>query len=268
MPSLANAAAALPRSRFSQRVHYFARVDSTNRVARHLGRDGEPDGTVVIADQQTAGRGRRQRTWVSPAGAGLYVSLLLRPPFELLESGVAVQLVAGIAVAEVLAEKLEKTLPEKPVLRWPNDCYVLDRKIAGVLVESESTGEAFDFLVCGIGLNVNHQADDFPPELDDRATSMRMHMGHEVSRYDVLVRLLGTLEVWETAWREHGLGPIRQRWLELSPETVHGRVSVQTEAGLLEGTTEGLTEGGRLRVRAADGLHELAVGEVVRLTPA
>lgn len=264
MPSLANAVTALPASRFSERVHHFASVDSTNRVARHLGRDGEPDGTVVIADEQTAGRGRRQRIWVSPAGVGLYVSLLLRPPFDLLESGVAVQLVAGIAVAEVLGE----TLAHKPVLRWPNDCYVLERKIAGVLVEAETTGEGFDFLVCGIGINVNHEVDDFPPELRDRATSMRMHMGHEVSRYDVLVRLLGALEVWEAAWREHGLGPIRERWLELSPETVRGRVSVQTETGLLEGTTEGLTDDGRLRVRAADGLHELAVGEVVRLTPA
>lgn len=264
MPSLADAVTALPAARFGERVHHFARVDSTNRVARHLGRDGEPDGTVVIADEQTAGRGRRQRTWVSPAGAGLYMSLLLRPPFDLLESGVAVQLIAGIAVAEVL----RATLPHQPVLRWPNDCYVLERKIAGVLVEAETTGEGFDFLVCGIGLNVNHQADDFPPELRDHATSMMMHLGHRVSRYDVLLRLLRALEVWEAAWREHGLGPIRERWLELSPETVRGRVSVQTEDGLIEGTTEGLTDGGRLRVRAVDGLHELAVGEVVRLTPA
>jgi BirA family biotin operon repressor/biotin-[acetyl-CoA-carboxylase] ligase len=264
MSSLANAVTALPSSRFSARVHHFTSVDSTNRVARQLGRDGDPDGTVVIADEQTAGRGRRQRTWVSPAGSGLYVSLLLRPPFDPLESGVAVQLVAGIAVAEVLTE----TLPHKPVLRWPNDCYVLERKIAGVLVEAETTGRGFDFLVCGIGLNVNHQADDFPPDMRDRATSMSLQVGHEVSRYDILVRLLGALDAWEAAWREHGLGPVRERWLELSPETVCGRVSVQTDTGLLEGTTDGLTDSGRLRVRAGDGLHELTVGEVVRLTPA
>jgi len=264
MSSLANASTVLSASRYRDRLHYRARVDSTNRVARQLGREGAPGGTVVIADEQTAGRGRRRRSWVSPAGAGLYVSLLLRPDYAAAESGAAVQLLAGIAVAEAL----EETLTLKPVLRWPNDCYVADRKIAGVLVEAETTGDGFDFLVCGIGVNVNHEEDDFPPELRHRATSVRLQVGHEVSRLDLLARLLGAFEGWEGAWRKHGLGPIRERWLELSPDTVAGRVSVQTDAGLLEGTAAGLADNGHLRVRTADGLHELAVGEVVKLRPA
>jgi len=264
MSSLANAHAALPASRFSARVHHFTSVDSTNQVARQLGRDGEPDGTVVVADEQTAGRGRRQRTWVSPARAGLYVSILLRPPFAALESGAAVQLVAGIAVAEVLDELAAL----KPVLRWPNDCYVQERKIAGVLVEAETSGDGFDFLVCGMGVNVNHERDDFPAELRHRATSLKLQLGHEVARLDVLGRLLETFDTWESAWREHGLAPIVGRWLELSPESVNGRVSVLTEHGTLDGTADGLTADGRLRVRDAEGLHEIAVGEVVKLRPA
>lgn len=264
MPALAQAATALPRSRFSACVHYLPRADSTNSVARRLGREGAPDGTLVIADEQTAGRGRRERAWVSPPGTGLYASLLLRPPFPALESGAAVQLVAGIAVAELLAEML----PHRPMLRWPNDCYVAERKIAGVLVEAESSGDGFDFLVCGIGLNVNHEADDFPAPLRDTATSMRLQVGHEISRLKVLAGLLATFDSWEAAWRKHGLAPVRERWLELSPETVSGRVSVQTESGLLEGDADGLDTDGRLRVRAADGLHSVTVGEVVRLRPA
>lgn len=266
MSSLANAHAVLPASRFSARVHHFASVDSTNQVARQLGRDGEPDGAVVVADEQTAGRGRRQRHWVSPAGAGLYVSILLRPPFAALESGVAVQLIAGIAVAEAL----DDVVASPPTLRWPNDCFVQDQKIAGVLVEAETSGAGagFDFLVCGIGVNVNHGRDDFPAELQGRATSVKLQMGHEVSRLDVLAGLLAAFEAWEAAWREHGLDPIRARWLELSPESVNGRVSVLTEHGTLDGTADGLTTDGRLRVRDAEGLHEIAVGEVVKLRPA
>jgi BirA family biotin operon repressor/biotin-[acetyl-CoA-carboxylase] ligase len=263
MPSLASAATALPKSRFSAAVHYFGTVDSTNQVARDLGRAGEPDGTVVVADEQTAGRGRRQRRWVSPPGAGLYVSLLLRPEFPAAESGSAVQLLAGIAAAEAL----DVFLPSTPLLRWPNDCFVLDAKIAGVLVEAETTGWGFDFLVCGIGVNVNHAADDFPPELRGRATSVKLQLGHRVSRLDVLAALLDAFETWESVWRQHGMAPIRERWLELSPESVAGSVSVQTEAGLVEGIADGLTDAGHLRVRADDGAHEISVGELIRARP-
>ncbi len=263
MPSLANVATALPKSRFSALVHYFGSVDSTNQVARDLGRAGEPDGTVIVADEQTAGRGRRQRRWVSPPGAGLYVSLLLRPEFPAAESGSAVQLLAGIAAAEALGV----FLPSAPLLRWPNDCFVLDSKIAGVLVEAETTSRGFDFLVCGIGVNVNHAADDFPPELRGRATSVKLQLGHRVSRLDVLAALLDAFETWESAWRQHGMAPIRERWLELSPESVAGSVSVQTEAGLVEGITDGLTDAGHLRVLADDGAHEISVGELIRSRP-
>jgi BirA family biotin operon repressor/biotin-[acetyl-CoA-carboxylase] ligase len=264
MPTLANAARALPASRFRERVHYFPRVDSTNEVARRLGREGEADGALVIADEQTAGRGRRQRRWVSPPGAGLYASLLLRPPFAPREAGAAVQLVAGIAVAEALLD----TLPSPPVLRWPNDCYVQERKIAGVLVEAETSGQGFDFLVCGMGVNVNQVREDFPVELRDRATSIRSLVGHRVARLQVLAAVLGAFDRWEMVWRRHGLASIRERWLELSPETVGGRISVHTDGGVLEGDADGLAEDGRLRVRGPDGVHEVAVGELVRSRPA
>jgi BirA family biotin operon repressor/biotin-[acetyl-CoA-carboxylase] ligase len=264
MPPLADASSALPESRFSGRVRYHATVDSTNRVARDLGRGGEPDGTIVVADEQTNGRGRRRRTWVSPAGSGLYVSVLLRPPFGAVESGAAVQLAAGIAVAECIAE----VISTRPVLRWPNDCYIGDRKIAGVLVEAETTGVAVDFLVCGIGINVHHEAGRFPADLRDRATSLEHQTGQHVSRLGVLAGLLSAFDTWESAWRAHGLAPIRERWLELSPDSVGGHVSVQTDSGLVEGVADGLTDMGHFRVRCADGPRELAVGEVVRLRPA
>ena len=250
--------------RFGQVVHHRSTVDSTNELARALGRQGEVDGAVVIADEQTAGRGRRRRRWVSPAGAGLYLSVILRPPFPASESGSAVQLAAGIAVAEAV----QRSVSSPVVLRWPNDCYVDDRKIAGVLVEAETTGAGLDFLVCGIGVNVNHDERDFPAQLRDRATSVRMLLGHAVARLPLLGELLRSLDTWEAAWRRHGLTPIRERWLELSPESSGGRVEVQTDSGLLSGRAVGLSDDGRLRVEDDGTVHEIRVGEVVRMRPA
>jgi BirA family biotin operon repressor/biotin-[acetyl-CoA-carboxylase] ligase len=264
MSSLAEADRALPETRFRGRIRHFDRVDSTNLVARKLGREGAEDGTVVIADQQTRGYGRRQRRWVSSAGAGLYVSILLRPPFADAESGPAVQLVAGIAVVEALADVVSVA----PSLRWPNDCFVNDRKLAGVLVEAETSGEGFDFLVCGIGVNINQVATDFPEELRQQATSVRMQVGHEVPRIEVLTALLPSFDTWETSWRRHGMAPIVERWMELSPQSNGGKVVVRTDAGLVEGVADGLAADGRLRVQAADRLHVLGVGEVVKLRPA
>jgi len=263
MPGLASVSNALPECRLARAVHYRASVDSTNRLARQLGEAGEPDGTLVVADEQTAGRGRHQRTWVSPPGAGLYASVVLRPPFAAAESGPAIQLAAGIAIAEALGG----FLPEQPSLRWPNDCYVRDRKIAGVLVEAETSGHGFDFLVCGMGINVNHQAEDFPADLRDRATSLALQVGHRVSRLSVLQALLVALDSWESAWRSFGMGPIRDRWLELSPGSVGGRVNVQTDRGMIEGEADGLSDEGYLRVRSDGAVQEIAVGELVRVDP-
>ena len=116
--------------------------------------------------------------------------MLLRPEFPAAESGPAVQLAAGIAVAESIAD----VLPQPPTLRWPNDCYIGDRKIAGVLVEAESSGRSIDFLVCGVGINVNQGADDFPEQLRDVTTSLRLQLGHESSRLSLLTRLLRALD--------------------------------------------------------------------------
>lgn len=255
---------ALGGGRFARDIIYFREVGSTNDAAHDLGRAGEPEGAVVVADSQTTGRGRRRRRWVSPAGKGVYLSVLLRPPGDAAEAGVAVQLAAGIAVAEALGSRL----PRPPALRWPNDCYCDGRKLAGVLVEAGATGNRLDFLVCGVGVNVNHAPEDFPQELQSRATSLSLLVGHAQERLPILVDLLEALDRWEGVWRRHGLEPIRQRWLELSPESRGGRVEVQTEEGRLRGMAEGLSPRGALRVRVGESLREITVGEVVRLVPA
>jgi len=250
--------------RIGASVYYESSVDSTNRLARELGRRGAEEGMVVVAEEQTAGRGRRQRGWVSPARKGVYLSVLLRPSAPTADAGPAVQLAAGIAVAECLAMFASQQL----ILRWPNDCYCGDRKLAGILVESEVTGSSLDFLVCGIGINVNHEEEDFPADLRTRVTSLRMLSGHPQPRLPVLVSLLQSLERWDDVWRGHGLGPVIERWQELSPESRSGYVEVRTDGGLVCGVAAGLSPTGGLYVDVDDqGRREITVGELVRLSP-
>jgi BirA family biotin operon repressor/biotin-[acetyl-CoA-carboxylase] ligase len=257
-------ARALGECRIGAKVRYETRVDSTNRLARELGRQGACEGVVVIADEQTSGRGRRQRSWVSPAGKGIYVSILLRPAGPAADVGAAVQLAAGIAAAETLASHCSRPV----TLRWPNDCYSGDRKIAGVLVESGMTGSALDFVVCGIGLNVNHEETDFPPLLRSRATSLRILSGSPQSRLPVLVDLLRAFEHWDDEWRRHGLAPIVERWHELSPESRGSYVEIRTPEGMIRGIAAGLSPAGGLWVEEDErGRREITLGELVRLSP-
>ncbi len=251
-------------ARIGATVRYETSVDSTNRLARELGRQGAMDGLVVLAEEQTAGRGRRQRRWVSPAGKGIYLSVLLRPVAPAAEAGTAAQLVAGIAVAESLAVHAGRSL----MLRWPNDCYWGDRKMAGVLVESEVTGGTLDFLVCGMGINVNHEEGDFPADLRARVTSLCMLSGHPRPRLPVVVSLLQALEYWDDVWRKHGLRPVIERWLELSPESRGSYVEIQTDQGLMRGVAAGLSPTGGLYVEDEKrNRREITVGELVRLSP-
>ena len=235
-------------------------VTSTNTVARELGRAGADDGTLVLAEEQTAGRGRRQRRWDSPAGLGLYASVVLRPPTASVNYATAVQLTAGIAVAEALSH----VQPHAAELLWPNDCYCLGQKIAGVLVEGEATGPQLDFLACGIGVNVNQERTDFPDELAG-ATSARLLAGHVVDREQLLALLVTSVQRWDDVARDDGLQPVIDRWLSLAPSAVDSVVDVQTRNGILHGRCAGLSSSGGLRVVVDGQTHEITIGELVRL---
>ncbi len=257
-------ACALGDIRIGASLHYQTSVDSTNRLARELGRRGGKDGLVVLAEEQTAGRGRRERRWVSPSAKGIYLSALLRPAASVAEAGPAAQLVAGIAVAETLAIYADRPM----MLRWPNDCYLGGRKMAGVLVESEITGGTLDFLVCGIGINVNHEESDFPADLRTRVTSLCMLSGNPQPRLPILVSLLKALEYWDDVWRKHGLSPVIERWLELSPESRGSYVEIQTDRGVIRGLAAGLSPTGGLYVEdEREDRHEITLGELVRVSP-
>jgi BirA family biotin operon repressor/biotin-[acetyl-CoA-carboxylase] ligase len=180
-------------------LRVFAEVGSTNDVALAAGREGGPEGLVVLADRQTAGRGRLGRTWESPPGVGIYTSVLLRPrvPASLAP---LLTLAAGIAVAETIRE-VTGLLPR---LKWPNDIQLEGRKAAGILVEG-ATGEGrLSEAVVGIGINVNHGLNDFPAQLAGPATSLGLALGLCVSRTALVVALYTALERWYRVFRDEG----------------------------------------------------------------
>jgi BirA family biotin operon repressor/biotin-[acetyl-CoA-carboxylase] ligase len=218
------------------RRHYRV-TDSTNSRARELAAAGAPDGTVVTADEQLAGRGRQGRTWSAPAGRALLCSTVIRDPPRLLP------LAAGVAVAEVAAE-----LTALPMLvKWPNDVLLDGRKVAGILVEGRPQQH---WAVLGIGLNVALAPEDFPPELHDTAATLALA---PEAVEPTLTALLRSLERWVGAGPDDVLAAVRAR------DALRGR-PVRWAHG--EGTAAGLDGEGRLLVDTAAGRQALDAGEV------
>jgi len=240
-----------------RRVEWLAETDSTQRVARDLARDGAPEGTVVIAEAQTAGRGRLGRTWHSPPGQSLYCSVVLRPTVD--PAAVPqLALVAGIAVAVTVVEVTGLAA----TIKWPNDVLVGGRKIAGILTEMEAEVERVRHVVCGIGVNLNVPADGFPPELADKATSLLAQSGRPVDRAAFTGRLLGALEARYGRYLAQGFSAMRSEWEGYSCLTGKA-VRVAGPDGETAGRVLGLDGDGALRLEGPDGrVVRIVAGEV------
>ncbi len=217
-------------------------TDSTNRRARDLAAAGAPHGTLVTADEQSAGRGRSHRAWVAPAGSSVLMSLLLR---DLGRGGSLLPLTAAVAVADVLDAWVDDV-----AIKWPNDVWVARRKVAGILVEGRPQE---DWAVLGIGLNVSTETEQFPPELRDTATSIAGAGGGKHAVGDVLSLLLEAVERRLGEPAEALLSAWRRR------DALRGS-SISWEGG--EGLAAGVDDGGALLVDTADGRIVLDAGEV------
>lgn len=241
-----------------RRILVHAEVASTNVVASELADQGEPEGTVVVAETQTAGRGRMGRSWVSAPHVGLWTSILLRPPMHTGEATLLSQ-VAALSLAEAVAEMDSRLAPR---IKWPNDLMLTGKKVAGILVEAKAEGERIDYAVVGIGLNCNHALTDFPPSLQASATSLALAVGKPVSRVHVAQALYRHLDTWYLRLIEGVHEPILSRISALS-ETVGKSVRVETGSGLYEAFAEGINRDGSLRVRLPDGeTRDLVSGDV------
>lgn len=253
-------AAADPRRRIGHAVEFHARIGSTNDRAREALAEPGGEGLAVVADLQTAGRGRRGRSWVSPPGVNLMVSVGLWPRLAARDAW-------HLAAASSLAVR-EACRPWAELgVKWPNDLVdAVDGKVAGLLLETTLDGDRLATSVIGIGINVNWSKAEMPSEIADRASSLSELAGTQVDRVALLARLLAALDA-EVAALSAGRSPLERYW---AASAIDGRlvvVTAGTEA--IEGRASGIGDGGSLLVETASGLRTIAYGEVVRIeTPA
>lgn len=238
---------------FGQRVFSFAELSSTNDEARRLAAEGAGEGTLVIAERQTAGRGRRGRIWYSPPGTGLWCSLVLRPPASLAPPLVA--LLLGLAIAR----GIRACCGVPALLKWPNDVLIAGGKVAGILCEAGPGG-----LVAGFGVDVNQEG--FPPELP-AATSIHMQTGCFTDRATLLRAVLEEAEGLYLEACDRGPMQLIAAAIPLL-STLGQQVEVQLEGETLRGLACGLEADGALQVREESGLlHTIRAGDVQHLGP-
>ncbi len=263
---LSGVAVALAGTMFAEQLEHLTSVGSTNLLALEAAQAGAPHGSVWVADEQTAGRGRSNHKWHSTAGDGLYVSVLLRPKMALIDA-LWLSLATGLAVQAAVETITDLT----PDIRWPNDLLIDKRKCGGILVETSAIASQpnapamLRYAVVGVGVNVNHQS--FPPELEPLATSLRRETGKRWARESILIELLRALEkeiaLLEAELRGTSTGTgLRDRFTAASSWVRGKRVGVD-EAGGYTGVTDGLDARGFLRVAGDDGvLHTVISGGV------
>jgi BirA family transcriptional regulator, biotin operon repressor / biotin---[acetyl-CoA-carboxylase] ligase len=242
-------------------LHTFETVDSTNVVAFRLGVEGAEHGELVVAEQQTQGRGRRGRSWSSPGYLNLYCSFVLRPELPP-QRAPELTLLAAVAVAESL-----RAAGVPADIKWPNDLLVGGRKVAGILTELSADPDRIHFVVVGIGVNLNASREDFPKELADSATSVFAVTGRPVPRAAFAAELARRLEEWLDLHAAQGFGPVRERWRALSA-TLGQEVLVTSERREIRGVAVDVDEDGALRIRTADGAEErVLAGDVEQVRP-
>jgi BirA family biotin operon repressor/biotin-[acetyl-CoA-carboxylase] ligase len=249
---------AFRNSDFVRHFFYYESIGSTNDKAKELAQAGAEEGTLVIADCQTAGRGRGARHWFSPPRLGIYMSVISRPLVPL-EQAFGPHMAASLAAAEA-AESLR--LQGTVGIKWPNDLVAEGRKLAGILSEMGVHAGRLDWAVIGIGLNVNQSLADFPVEIRDKAISLRELCHRKLDRVGVLVRLVEGFSRWYDRFREDGMEALLSEWRRRSA-ILGCAVRVETAGESYVGTAVRLEEDGALRIRLESGAEEvLHAGDV------
>ncbi len=248
----------LPIGRLGEPFHFFDRIGSTNDYAQELARQLAPHGTLVVADEQTAGRGRWQRNWSTPPGAALAFSLVLRP------DGIPSAWLTGLNALGALAVALALEAWDLGArIKWPNDVLLSGRKVAGVLVEADWVGERLAAVVLGIGVNVKGGSAPSDDEVDFPATSVEEVLGEGVERRAVLLKILEEVDRW---WDQLGSEALRSAW-ESRLAYRNEAVAVEGRQGRLRGKLIGISGSGYLRIETPDGTMREVGDDFSRLRP-
>jgi len=236
-------------------VYSFTTAESTNELAYKFAEEGKPDGTVVLAEKQTKGKGRMGRKWVSPEG-GIYLSLILRPELPPNQTP-KITLLAAIGVARALRSHCNIA----GLIKWPNDILVGSKKICGILTELKAEQDTTQFLIIGIGVNVNIDKKDLP----QGSTSVSNELGETVSKVKLAQNILRELELQYNIFKKKGFDSIRTEWRNLSA-MLGKRVKVKSHKGAIEGQASDIDDNGSLVVRLDNGfLEKITAGDVILL---
>jgi BirA family biotin operon repressor/biotin-[acetyl-CoA-carboxylase] ligase len=247
---------------FGRVIRFYREVESTNDVAFDLAKEGAAEGTVVIADTQTKGRGRLQRKWISPPGFNLYMSIIFRPSISSKDATI-LTLVSSIALFETV-----NSHGIKSQIKWPNDLLINRRKVAGVLTEMEPDGERVEFVLVGLGVNLNMTREvmnNLMGEVSEIATSVREELGREVDRSEFAANLINLLEKWYDEFNSKGksniIGEWKKRWGDLNK-----RVRVRIDGNVIEGIAYDLDQNGFLLIKKDNGeIERIIAGDVTVL---
>ncbi len=241
-------------------MFHYQTIGSTNDAAAALAETRDAEGIVVVADEQTAGRGRRGHTWFSPSGTGLYVSVVLTPSRAVRDVPRAIRLLtpaAGVALVEAIDTAAGLAVD----LKWPNDLYVAGRKLGGILAEGASSGMAVDYVILGYGVNVGAGA--FPPDVAARATSVETELGRKVDRGRLFVETLAALAKRYDDLLAGNFDGILDAWRRHAPGASGARVRWHDGSGHHTGVTAGIDQDGALLVRAGGRIERIVAGEVL-----
>lgn len=244
-------------------VHVFSVIDSTNEAARRLAGEGAESGTIVLAEEQLAGRGRLGRTWLSPPGSGLWFSMILRPAAAAVPTGLPVR------IALAVARSLDAWLDEPARIKWPNDVLLGAAKLGGILCEASWEAGRPRHVVAGVGLNIFQRADDFPAEFRASATSLRIASSTDINRLDVATAIMGELR----SVRDQVGEPLSGRVLAevAARDALLGTplevIEPQSGRLIVRGLGGGITSDGSLRVASEKGEVTVRSGTVRRITP-
>jgi BirA family biotin operon repressor/biotin-[acetyl-CoA-carboxylase] ligase len=242
---------------FGRTILHHDRVASTNDLAHQLAMAGAFEGTLVLAEEQSSGRGRLGRTWSSERFSGIYASLILRPKIEPREAPI-LNLVAAVAVSRGIRDVVELETD----IKWPNDVMVNGRKCCGILTEMSADLDKVQFVIAGIGINVNQK--NFPPELENKASSLFLKAKKEISRIEILVSVLKRFEDLYGEFLRQGRSVVLEQWIQRSSYASGKKVIVESGNRRISGITVGLGVDGTLQVRTENGQIETVLsGDLV-----
>jgi BirA family biotin operon repressor/biotin-[acetyl-CoA-carboxylase] ligase len=253
----------LKTSFIGRNLFFYKETGSTNDAAKEFAANDAKEGFAVVADSQTKGKGRLGRRWESPAGANIYTSVILRPDISPVFAP-QLTLVAAVAVAETISKFLNTGSGYKPepTVKWPNDILINSKKVAGILTEMNSETDRINFVIIGIGVNINMTRKMFPEELRPIATSLKQEIGREISRIDFIQTLYLNLETWYKRYLKHGFEPICKAWTGYF--NMAGKVvKVRQMDKVIEGVAMGIDDGGALLLREKSGnIRRIISGDV------